>query len=116
MPDPESERLRRLREQQLADRDPLVKQHKFQHNSSLKEKRMRKPFSLVKAWKDLPNIVRSPLYGLVFGVLITVLLPFFWDSPYAILAGAAITIIFLIFGVIMGNSLDLRDNIKDNIK
>jgi hypothetical protein len=28
--DPELQRLKRLRERQLADRDPLIKQHQFQ--------------------------------------------------------------------------------------
>ena len=46
MPESESEKLRRLRQKQLTDRDPLVKQRKFQHDSVIKEKRMQKPFSL----------------------------------------------------------------------
>jgi hypothetical protein len=116
MPDKETERLKRLREGQLADRDPLVKQQKFQHNSSVKEKRMRKPFSLSKAWKDLPHIIKSPFYGLLLGLIVIILLPNLWSSPYALLAGAGATLIFMIFGLVMGNSLDLRDNIKNNLK
>jgi hypothetical protein len=46
MPASDSERLKRLRQTQLVDRDPLVKQRKFQHDSVVKEKRMQKPFSL----------------------------------------------------------------------
>lgn len=116
MPDQESERLKRLRDRQLADRDPLVKQHKFQRDSSIKERRMQKPFSLSKAWKDLPHVVKSPFYGLILGVIITLVLPYVWNSPYATLVGAGITLVLLIFGVVAGNSLDLRDDIRDNIK
>jgi hypothetical protein len=115
MPD-ETERLKRLRQKQLADRDPLVKQHKFQHDSVIKEKRMQKPFSLKKAWSDIPHVVKSPFYGLITGVLVIVILPNIWKSPYAILAGAGATILLIIFGIIMGNSLDLRDDIKDHLK
>jgi len=116
MPDQEAERLKRLRERQLSDRDPLVKQHRFQHESSVKEKRMRKPFSLSKAWKDLPHIIKAPFYGLILGILVILVLPILWHSTWAILVGAGLTLIFLIFGVVTGNSLDIRDNIRDNIK
>jgi len=73
MPESESERLKRLHQKQLADRDPLVKQRQFQHNSAIKEKRMQKPFSLKKAWSDIPHSIRVPFYGLIFGVLVACL-------------------------------------------
>ena len=116
MPDPEMERLKRLRERQLADRDPLVKQQKFQRNSSIKEKRMRKPFSLAKAWKDLPHVVKNPFYGLIAGIVVIFMLSNLWNSPYALPTGIGITVLFMIFGVVTGNSLDLRDDIRDQIK
>ncbi len=116
MSNQEQERLKRLREKQLQARDPLVKQRQFQHSSSAKEKRMRKPFSMSKAWKDIPHIVKAPFYGLILGVIVIFVLPIFWNSPYTIWAGAGATALFMIFGAIMGNSLDLRDEIKDHIK
>ena len=116
MSNQEQERLKRLREKQLQARDPLVKQRKFQQSSSVKEKRMRKPFSMSKAWKDIPHVIKIPFYGLILGVLLTFILPTFWDSPYTILAGIGATVIFMLFGIVLGNSLDLRDEIKDNMK
>lgn len=116
MPDSESERLKRLRQKQLTDRDPLVKQRQFQRSSVVKEKRMRKPFSMKKAWDDIPHSVKLPFYGLIIGVLVMVILPNFWTSRYAFLTGGGATLLFMIFGFIVGNSLDLRDDIKDNIK
>jgi hypothetical protein len=56
------------------------------------------------------------LYGLLLGVVVIFVLPMLWVSPYAIYAGAGITLLLIIFGAIMGNSLDLRDDIKDHIK
>lgn len=116
MPDSEAERLKRLRQRQLTDRDPLVKQRQFQHNSVIKEKRMRKSFSLKEAWNDIPHIVKSPLYGLLIGLIVTVILPKVWASSYAVITGTGATILFIIFGVIVGNTLDLRDEIRDQIK
>jgi len=116
MPDSEAERLKRLRERQLTDRDPLVKQRQFQRSSVIKEKRMRKPFSLKKAWGDIPHVIKSPFYGLLLGVLVMAILPKIWHSSYATLAGAGATILFIIFGVNMGSALDLRDNLRNQIK
>ena len=116
MSDQEQERLKRLREKQLQARDPLVKQRQFQHSSAVKEKRMRKPFSMSKAWKDIPHIIKARFNGLILGIIFVFALPFFWNSPYAIYASAGATILFIVFGAIMGNSLDLRDEIKKHIK
>ena len=44
----EQERLKRLRERQLSDRDPLVKQIQFQRATAQREKRFKKPYSLGK--------------------------------------------------------------------
>jgi hypothetical protein len=116
MPESESERLKKLRQRQLADRDPLVKQRQFQRNSAVKEKRMRKPFSFKKAWGEIPHSIKLPFYGLVLGVVVIVILPNFWKSPYAIFAGMGVTLLLIIFGFITGNSLDLRDEIRKHVK
>lgn len=116
MPESESERLKRLRQRQLADRDPLVKQRQFQHESVIKEKRLRKPFSFKKAWGDIPHSIKVPFYGLVAGVILIFILPNFWKSPYAIFAGVGITLVLIILGFITGNSLDLRDEIRKHVK
>lgn len=116
MPDQEQERLRRLRERQIADRDPLVKQRKLQQNYSVKSKRMRKPFKLTGAWKELPHIVRTPFYGLVLGAAVVFILPVVWKSPFAFWTGVLVAVFLIIFGAVLGNSLDLRDNIRDHLK
>ena len=116
MPDQEQERLRRLRERQIADRDPLVKQRKNQRDYSNKARRMRKPFKLTGAWKDLPHIIRTPFYGLLLGIAVLVLLPMVWHSQLAFWVGVILTVLFIVFGLVLGNSLDLRDNIKDQLR
>jgi hypothetical protein len=112
----EQERLKRLRDKQLKTRDPLTKQRQFQTSSSIKERRMRKPFSLKKAWADIPHVIKIPFYGLIIGVLITFILPMFWLSKWAVLVSGGLTLFLIIFGIIIGNALDLRDSIRDHIK
>lgn len=55
--DQELDRLRRLRERQLTDHDPLVKQRQFQRTTTAREKKLSKQtYSLGKMWKDIPHI------------------------------------------------------------
>lgn len=112
----EQERLRRLREKQIADRDPLVKQRNIQRGITNKARRMRKPFKLTGAWKDLPHIIRAPFYALILGIAVIFILPKLWASPFATWAALLITVFLIIFGFIFGNSLDLRDDIKNQLK
>ena len=116
MPTDEQERLKQLRNKQLAARDPLVKQRHFQSSSSIKEKRMRKPFSFKKAWMDIPHVIKMPFYGLILGVAALFILPIFWISKWAIVAAGGLTLVLIVFGVIVGNAMDLRDSIRDHIK
>lgn len=111
--DQELERLRRLRDRQLADRDPLVKQRQFQRMSAQRERKYRKPYSFGKMWKDIPHAWKGFFYGAVLGTLVLLVLPIFWVSPWAIPCSAAAIVVFALFGVILGRAIDTRDNIKD---
>ena len=116
MPDQESEKLKRLRERQLKDRDPLIKERSFQHVTSIKEKRMRKPFSLKKEWKAVPHVIKVPLYCLILGVIIMAVLLLTWNSPYALYIGAGITVMLIIVGAISGYIMDYNDKIKYHLE
>lgn len=116
MPESEAERLQRLREKQLRDRDPLEKERKFQHSSSLKEKRMRKPLSLAEDWGNIPQIVKVPVFGLIIGLIATYFIVRLWDWQYAIYVGVGATLFLIIFGAVLGNALDLREDIKKHLK
>jgi hypothetical protein len=112
----EQERLKRLREKQLTARDPLVKQRQFQHSSSVKEVRMRKPFSFKKAWADIPHVIKMPFYGLLLGMVILLILPNLWSSGWAGIVSGGLTLVFIILGVVAGNSFDLRDQIRRHLE
>jgi hypothetical protein len=79
--DQELERLKRLRDRQLVDRDPLVKQRQFQRSSAQRERMNRKPYSLGKMWKDVPHAWKGFFYGLVLGTLVLLVVPLLWLSP-----------------------------------
>jgi len=116
MPDSEAERLKRLREKQLNARDPLAHERKFQRNMSVKEKRMRKSISLKDEWRRVPYIIKAPLFGLILGIIATIITVRLWDWQYAIYVGIAATIFFIVFGAVLGNALDLREDIKKHLK
>lgn len=110
----EQERLKRLRDRQLADRDPFEKQKRFQGTYSRRESRSRsKRYTLGEAWKTIPYIYRSPLIGLLIGVCITILLPLVWESIWAFWSGVIATVFLIIIGVVIGQALDVRDDLND---
>jgi hypothetical protein len=111
----EQERLRRLRERQLADRDPLVKQRNYQRTSAVRTQREIHSFSFKKSLSAIPYVWRGALIGLILGLAVVFILPNLWASPYALLVGIAAAAVLMIFGVITGNSFDLRENIKKNM-
>jgi len=115
MPTDEQERLKRLRDKQINARDPLVKQRHFQQSSSAKEKRTKKSFSLKEAWADIPHVIKMPFYALVLGTATLFILPSLWDSKWAGITAGGITIFLIIFGVVVGNATDLRDEIKKHL-
>lgn len=116
MPESESERLKRLRDKQINDRDPLAGERKFQHNMSVKEKRMRKPISFAEDWRNIPYVVKVPLFLFFLGVIGTVVLVRLWDWQYAVYVGLGAAIGLSLFGAVLGNAIDLRENIKKHLK
>jgi len=119
MPESESDKLKRLRSRQLTDRDPLTNERKFQRNMSVKEKRMQKPISLISLaedWRNVPYIVKSPLYALIIGVIGAIVLVKLWDWQYAIYVGIGVAILLVIFSAVIGNALDLREDIKKHLR
>ena len=111
--DREQERLRQLRERQLADRDPLIKQRQFQRDSAQRERRARKPLTLREVWREIPNTWKGFFYGVLIGTALLVILPSLWVSPWAMPCAAAAIVVLGIFGVVLGRALDARDNIND---
>lgn len=111
MPD-EEEQLKRLRERQLADRDPHVKTRKRQQFNAERERKIDHSVSPIQAWQTIPRFWRSVTLALLVFGLGMVILPAIWDSSWAIPVAILIAVIYLVFAVIIGNALDTRDEIK----
>jgi hypothetical protein len=113
----ELERLKRLRNRQLADRNPMVQQEHFQGTYLRKESKARsKRYTLREAWQTIPHVYRSPLIGSVLGICIIVFLPLIWNSVWAFWTGVFATVFLIILGVLVGQALDVRDNLRDYSK
>jgi hypothetical protein len=113
----EQQRLKRLRESQLTDRDPHVKQRQFQRIAAQKERKARKKrYTLGEAWRTIPNIYRSPFIGLLLGLVVLLILPSLWDSPWAFWVGLGTTLFFVLIGVFTGRAQDVQENLKDALK
>ena len=114
-PSQEEERLRRLRERQLTDRDPLVHQRRVQRTTAVRTRKAIKSFSFKESLNAIPRVWVGAFVGLLLGLAVLLILPMLWTSPFALLVGILAAIIFMIFGVITGNAFDLRNNIKKDL-
>jgi len=115
MPDnySEQERLRRLRDGQLKDRDPHTKQRAFYRASYQREQRLRKPLSFKEEWAKIPHSWKIPFFGLILGMVGLVAITSLWISRWALPCGLVATLIFVVVGFSIGKALDLRDELKD---
>lgn len=99
----ERERLKRLREQQIASRDPgASKIRNFDWSTTGKKPitRAPKPF-LVEFWELLPKRWKGALYGFLFGVALALILVFLLPPDFDILAVAPV-LIGSIVGLVIG--------------
>jgi hypothetical protein len=116
MPESEAERLKRLRDKQIQTRDPMINERKYQRTMSVKEKRMRKPINLLEDWKNVRYIAKAPIYGLLIGIIGTIILVKLWAWEYAIYVGILATVLIMLFSAVLGNALDLREDIKKHLQ
>jgi Flp pilus assembly protein TadB len=111
--DQEQERLRRLREHQLTDRNPHVKQREFYRSSNERERRSARPYTLAQAWAVIPHLYKVPFYALLLGVILLLVITSLWISFWAWVVGGMATLIFVVVGFVVGQALDARDKLRD---
>jgi len=110
----EQERLKRLRDRQLAARDPHIKQRKREQIYVQREKRIAsKKTSFADMWRDIPHTIKGPLYGLITGLVIFILLPNFWNSSWTLIVSLGIVIILTMMGLLIGRGIQTREDLKD---
>jgi Flp pilus assembly protein TadB len=110
------ERLKRLRDRQLADRDPGVKKREFQRQSVERERRAYRPLTFKEAWADIPHIWKGLFYGLILGLAGMFGVTSLWVSPWAWVVSIVLLLGFIMIGMVIGRAADARDEIRDNLR
>jgi len=114
-PDPEQERLIRLRDKQISARDPLVKKRKFDQMAAERERKRDKSISLAEFWTAIPQVVRSGFFGLLVGLVLLKIVTSIWVSPLAMPVMLVVTVVAALMGAVTGHAIELRDNIKRHL-
>jgi len=111
--DDEVERLRRLRDRQISLRDPGQKQEKVQRHVAQKRRASREPFKFSKIFSDVPKVITWTLAGMLLGILVVIVLPYFVHTDWVNIAGIGAAVILTFFGAAFGQAVDARDRLRD---
>jgi hypothetical protein len=111
----EQERLRRLRQQQLAARDPLAKERKVSQKVATRRKTTYKQTTIKDMRKAMGHKWRGLITGAVFGFIVFAIIAHFFSDGVYQLAGFMAIFFFAFFGFMVGSSFDWRDDIKRNL-
>lgn len=115
-PDSEQDRLRRLRDRQIAARDPQVKQRQVHGKIARKQRSSVERFSVGRILAEIPNIWKGGFLGFVVGALGIAVIPTLWPSSWALPCAGALAVMMTIFGLIVGRAIDTRESLKDLIR
>ncbi len=112
----EQERLRQLRDRQLAARDPQSGQRRMHREISVKQRRSVESFSLGRIWREVPWFWKGGAIGFGMGALIVALLPLVWVSPWTLPCAGFALLFFTILGLVIGRAFDTRDSLRDLVR
>jgi len=100
--DRERERLARLREKQLRDRDPgsSVKV-KWKGESAIKKEPLMK-----EVFGVLPGKVQGAIVGGVFGIVVSIVAGLVIPDPFGLVCGSVAFLVAIGVGMVVGNSTD----------
>ncbi len=112
----EQERLKQIRDRQLADRDPTVKKKEFQRQSVQRERQRYRPFTMKGAWGEIPHIWKGMLYGFLLGLVGAFIITGAWISRWAWIASLVLILCLIMIGALIGRAADARDDIRENLR
>jgi hypothetical protein len=111
--DDEVERLRRLRDRQISLRDPGVKQQQVQRQVATRRRASREPFKFSRIFTDVPKVITWTLAGLLLGIGVVIVLPYFLHTEWVNIASIAAAVVLTFFGAAFGQAVDARDRLRD---
>jgi VIT1/CCC1 family predicted Fe2+/Mn2+ transporter len=112
----ELERLRRIRQQQLAARDPSKKQNKVQQTITHKHRSHAQSFSIGTMWAEVPNRWKGAIFGSIFGVITIFVLPLVTDAEWATTVGFVLLFFIALMGFLVGRSKDAQDDLRKLVR
>ena len=115
MPGQDTDRFRKIRDQQLHARDPLKKQHRLDQEISRKRRRMQGSFSLVRMWTDLPHKWRGGFIGSLIGLGVLIAAPAMLEGFWGLCIGGAALPFAALVGFLVGRYQDTLDEIRDHL-
>jgi VIT1/CCC1 family predicted Fe2+/Mn2+ transporter len=112
----ELERLRRIRQQQLAARDPSKKQNKLQKTITHKHRSRSQSFSIGTMWTEVPSRWKGAFFGSLFGVIAIFVLPLVTDAEWATTVGFVLLFFMAVMGFLVGRSKDAQDDLRKLVR
>lgn len=113
---PEQERLIRLRQQQIGARDPSIKEREFQRGVARRERNFDRSVTAKKVWSGISHIWRGVIISITLGILAVLVIPLFWQSEWTLPVIGGLVLVGIILSLLIGQALDLRDNIREASK
>jgi uncharacterized protein YacL len=108
----EIERLRRLRQQQLAARDPHAKQRDINRKVSARRRKLKKQGAFQDMLTDMAYKWKGVIVGALIGIIISIVLSLTVEAWWVELAGLAAVIVLASIGLILGQAFDAREELK----
>jgi hypothetical protein len=115
MPSQDSERFRRIRDQQLHSRDPLKKQRSQDREIAQKRKRLQQSFSFGGMWRDLPHRWRGAFGGGLIGLGILLAAPSLIEGSWGLCLGGIAFPFAALVGFMIGRYEDSMEDIKEDL-
>lgn len=109
----DQERFRRIRDQQLASRDPLAKQRKVGRSIAEKQRRAQTRFSFGQVWREIPHKWRDMLGGAVLGVIIVIAAPMLVPGTWSLCIGLGGFVFVTLLGFLIGRYEDTKEDVED---
>ncbi len=111
----DQERLRRIRDQQIAARDPLRKQHQQDRSIATKYHQRTRSFSFEAMLDEMPARWVGFFTGMMIGGFCVLFLPLFIKVPWLDYATIGGTLGLMLLGFSVGRAVDMKDNVRDLI-